>query len=296
MCNHEKWTLAVSFSSLEYLEYGYPSLWLPHCCISKEHSFAISISVHQNSPYSVHLWFINYSSSCFQGFCQRYISHNSKEMFLLYIFQVKVCRFFITYQINCGKVQTDQAKQQSHKTWQTGSCSELSLAQYLFNLHLQTCDVNLSRSLLCNISQLKSFSLLSQALMLKRVRTAETLSLDHSCGRRGWGKVGHAAKTDRVFFCLVTYVVTRSTTEPPQRPMLSFKPQNMLHWKLVHPKGRVPRHKHINIVYTVKCQEDCIELYIGETKQLQAKWMVQHGKTTLWRQDSPVYLHLMAVL
>ena len=78
------------------------------------------------------------------------------------------------------------------------------------------------------------------------------------------------------------------------RVSVAFKPQNTLRQKLVHPKDRVPRHKQSNIVYAVKCQEDCQDLYIGETKQRLARRMAQHRRATSSGQDSAVYLHLQA--
>ena len=75
---------------------------------------------------------------------------------------------------------------------------------------------------------------------------------------------------------------------------MAFKPQNTLRQRLVHPKDRVPQHKQSNVVYAVKCLEDCQELYIGETKQPLAKWMAQHRRATSSGQDSAVYTHLQA--
>ncbi|XP_051781539.1 uncharacterized protein LOC127527292 [Erpetoichthys calabaricus] len=73
---------------------------------------------------------------------------------------------------------------------------------------------------------------------------------------------------------------------------VAFKLQNTLRQRLVHPKDRVPRHKQSNIVYAVKCQEECRDLYIGETKQPLAKRMSQHRRASSSGQDSAVYLHL----
>ncbi|XP_062849575.1 uncharacterized protein LOC134311850 [Trichomycterus rosablanca] len=78
------------------------------------------------------------------------------------------------------------------------------------------------------------------------------------------------------------------------RVSVAFKPQNTLRQKLVHPKDRVPRHKQSNVVYAVRCREDCRELYIGETKQPLAKRMAQHRRSTSSGQDSAVYTHLQA--
>ncbi|KAL3973539.1 TIMELESS-interacting protein [Sarotherodon galilaeus] len=69
------------------------------------------------------------------------------------------------------------------------------------------------------------------------------------------------------------------------RVSVAFKPQNTLRQKLVHPKDRVPRHKQSNMVYAVKCQEDCQDLYIGETKQPLMKRMAQHRRATSSGQD-----------
>ena len=78
------------------------------------------------------------------------------------------------------------------------------------------------------------------------------------------------------------------------RVSVAFKPLNTLRQKLVHPKDRVPRHKQSNVVYAVKCQEDCSDLYIGETKQTLAKRMAQHRRANTSGQDSAVYTHLQA--
>ena len=45
----------------------------------------------------------------------------------------------------------------------------------------------------------------------------------------------------------------------------SFKPCNTLRQRLVHLKGKPPRHKQSNIVYTIQCQDsECKEFYIGK--------------------------------
>ncbi|RXN35731.1 reverse transcriptase [Labeo rohita] len=50
-----------------------------------------------------------------------------------------------------------------------------------------------------------------------------------------------------------------------------FKPKNTLRQMLVHPKDQVPKHQKCNLVYAVKCTEECKDLYIGETKQMLSK-------------------------
>lgn len=50
---------------------------------------------------------------------------------------------------------------------------------------------------------------------------------------------------------------------------MDFKPSNTLRQRLVHPKDKIPRDKQSNVVYAVLCNEECSDLYIGETKQHQ---------------------------
>ncbi len=45
-----------------------------------------------------------------------------------------------------------------------------------------------------------------------------------------------------------------------------FKPMTTLRQRLVRPKDRIPKHQS-NVVYAVKCSEECKDLYIGESKQ-----------------------------
>ena len=71
-----------------------------------------------------------------------------------------------------------------------------------------------------------------------------------------------------------------------------FKPSNTLRQKLVHPKDKIPREKQSNVVYAVQCNEECSDLYIGETKQPLHKRMSQHRRATTTGQDSAVHLHL----
>ncbi|XP_054861960.1 uncharacterized protein LOC129347772 [Amphiprion ocellaris] len=71
-----------------------------------------------------------------------------------------------------------------------------------------------------------------------------------------------------------------------------FKPSNTLRQKLVHPKDKIPREKQSNVVYAVQCNEECSDLYIGETKQPLHKRMAQHRRATTTGQDSAVHLHL----
>ncbi|XP_044151431.1 uncharacterized protein LOC122939429 [Bufo gargarizans] len=70
-----------------------------------------------------------------------------------------------------------------------------------------------------------------------------------------------------------------------------FKTSNTLRQQLVHPKDPTPKHKMDNIVYAVQCNEECSELYIGETKQLHQR-MAQHRRAKTSGQDSAVHLHL----
>ncbi|XP_061603008.1 uncharacterized protein LOC133464838 [Cololabis saira] len=71
-----------------------------------------------------------------------------------------------------------------------------------------------------------------------------------------------------------------------------FKPKNTLRQRLVHPKDQIPKHQKSNLVYAVKCTEECKELYIGETKQPLSKRMSQHRRGNSSGQDSAVYTHL----
>lgn len=54
-----------------------------------------------------------------------------------------------------------------------------------------------------------------------------------------------------------------------------FKPNNKLRQKLVHPKDRIPHAHKSNLVYAIQCNEECKDLYIGETKQPLYKRMAQ---------------------
>ena len=47
-----------------------------------------------------------------------------------------------------------------------------------------------------------------------------------------------------------------------------------------------------NVVYALQCNEECSDLYIGETKQPLHKCMSQHRRATTSGQDSAVHLHL----
>ena len=60
----------------------------------------------------------------------------------------------------------------------------------------------------------------------------------------------------------------------------------------LNPKLQTPRHKQSNIIYAIQCQEECNELYIGETKQLLQKRKAQHRPAACSGQDSAVHLHL----
>ena len=48
--------------------------------------------------------------------------------------------------------------------------------------------------------------------------------------------------------------------------LMHFKPTNTLMQRLFHPKDWTPKHNRSNIVYVAQCQEECSELYIGDTK------------------------------
>ncbi|XP_050924570.1 uncharacterized protein LOC127140827 [Lates calcarifer] len=71
-----------------------------------------------------------------------------------------------------------------------------------------------------------------------------------------------------------------------------FKPGNTLKQRLVHPKDRTPHTHKSNLVYAVQCNEECNDLYIGETKQPLHKRMAQHRRANSSGLDSAVYLHL----
>ncbi|XP_050957575.1 uncharacterized protein LOC127158535, partial [Labeo rohita] len=71
-----------------------------------------------------------------------------------------------------------------------------------------------------------------------------------------------------------------------------FKPKNTLRQMLVHPKDQVPKHQKCNLVYAVKCTEECKDLYIGETKQMLSKRMSQHRRGNSSGQESAVFTHL----
>ena len=47
---------------------------------------------------------------------------------------------------------------------------------------------------------------------------------------------------------------------------MHFKLTNTLRQRLVHQKDWTPKHNRSNIVYVAQCQEECSELYIGDTK------------------------------
>uniref|UniRef100_A0A3B3ZX93 GIY-YIG domain-containing protein n=1 Tax=Periophthalmus magnuspinnatus TaxID=409849 RepID=A0A3B3ZX93_9GOBI len=61
---------------------------------------------------------------------------------------------------------------------------------------------------------------------------------------------------------------------------------------LVHPKDKTPDHKQSNVVYSIQCNEECSERYIGETKQLLQKRMYQHRSESSPGPESAVHLHL----
>ncbi|XP_071344169.1 uncharacterized protein [Trachinotus anak] len=71
-----------------------------------------------------------------------------------------------------------------------------------------------------------------------------------------------------------------------------FKPSNTLRQRLVHPKDRTPHTRKSNLVYAVQCNEECKDLYIGETKQPLHKRMAQHRRANSSSLDSAVHLHL----
>ncbi|KAK7925859.1 hypothetical protein WMY93_008169 [Mugilogobius chulae] len=71
-----------------------------------------------------------------------------------------------------------------------------------------------------------------------------------------------------------------------------FKPVNTLRQKLVHPKDKMPTEKQSNVVYSIRCSEDCCnEHYIGETKQPLHK---RHRREATSGPQSAVHLHLKA--
>ncbi len=69
-----------------------------------------------------------------------------------------------------------------------------------------------------------------------------------------------------------------------------FKPITTLRRRLVHPNDRIPKHQISNVVYAVKCSEECEDLHIGETKFYRC--MAQHRRANSSWQDSAVFLHL----
>ncbi|XP_040922260.1 uncharacterized protein LOC121200823, partial [Toxotes jaculatrix] len=71
-----------------------------------------------------------------------------------------------------------------------------------------------------------------------------------------------------------------------------FKPSNTLRQKLVHPKDKIPHNHKSNLIYAVKCSEECKDLYIGETKQPLSKRMAQHRRANSSGPVSAVYSHL----
>lgn len=71
-----------------------------------------------------------------------------------------------------------------------------------------------------------------------------------------------------------------------------FKPSNTLRQRLVHPKDRTPYTHKSNLVYAIQCNEECKDLYIGETKQPLYKRMAQHSRANSSGMDSAVHLHL----
>lgn len=62
-------------------------------------------------------------------------------------------------------------------------------------------------------------------------------------------------------------------------------PSNSLRHKLVHPKDRMPKHRVKNSLWA-ECSEECLDVYIAETKQGLHKCMAQHKKATLTGQTS----------
>ena len=59
----------------------------------------------------------------------------------------------------------------------------------------------------------------------------------------------------------------------------------------MHPKDKIPRQKHSNVVYAVQCSEDCNDVYIGETQQPLHRRMSQHRRKNSSGPQSAVYLH-----
>ena len=62
--------------------------------------------------------------------------------------------------------------------------------------------------------------------------------------------------------------------------------------RLVHPKDLTAHNQRSNLVYAVKCSEECSDIYIGETKQPLHRRMAQHRRANTSGQDSAVFLHL----
>ena len=73
---------------------------------------------------------------------------------------------------------------------------------------------------------------------------------------------------------------------------MHFKPTNTLRQRFVHPKDQTPKHNRSNILYTVQCKEECLELYVRETKQPLNRRMAQHRRVNASGQQSAVFLHL----
>ena len=73
---------------------------------------------------------------------------------------------------------------------------------------------------------------------------------------------------------------------------MQFKPSKTFIGRLVHPKDKTLRHKQSNVVYAMQCQEECIKLYIGKTKQPIYKQMCQHRCATSSGQTSAGHLQL----
>ena len=64
--------------------------------------------------------------------------------------------------------------------------------------------------------------------------------------------------------------------------------------KICPSKDKLPKDKQSKIVYAILCQDqECDELYIGETKQTVAKRMYQHRRvSTSGSGDSAEYTHI----
>lgn len=58
------------------------------------------------------------------------------------------------------------------------------------------------------------------------------------------------------------------------------------------PKDHTPHAKRSNIIYPVRCSEECSILYIGETKRPLYKHMAQHSRPIASGPGSAVHLHL----